>query len=104
MLGKNICATFSLTCESCIEDKKNHGVIFSNNWGGGEQATKCLEIVHSNICGSIKYISMKGSMNIGKNMETRLSGRNDTLMMVGEDESFKLSLFDLDKDIKEHED
>ena len=75
-----MCLTISLICESYIENKKHWG-------GGGRQATKCLEIVHSDICGSIKVIVIiKGSTDVGNNMEIRLSGRNNALMVVGVNE------------------
>lgn len=101
MLGKNVCPTFSLICESCIENKK-YWVIYFND--GGRQATKCLEIVHSDVCGSIKdVVIIKGSTFTGNNMEIRVSGRNNALIVVGVNESSKRSLFDLGKGIEERE-
>ncbi len=57
-LGNMPCPTSSFVCEGCIEGKQHRKPFLSN---GGMRATKPLEIVHSDVCGPMRTISLGGA-------------------------------------------
>ena len=52
-------ASNSAVCEGCIQGKL-YRTLFPSE--GGERASKSLELVHSDICGPFKTISMRGCL------------------------------------------
>ena len=57
-LGKISHPTSTLVCKACIEGKQ-----FATKWGNDTErvATKPLEIVHSDVCGFIRNMSVGGA-------------------------------------------
>ena len=51
-------APSSLTCEGCLEGKQQR---HSFPQGGATRATKLLELVHTDVCGPMKTMSMGGA-------------------------------------------